>query len=102
MLLAVIVAAVVAIVQATSGNDSRAAGYATGYFAAPAILSGLALGIWAKLAQSQWTWFAYIWRFVVGSIAILFLASMGKLSRWQPCDGANHGRGEGAPGHQRY
>ncbi len=77
MLLAMIVAVIVAIVQATSGNDSRAAGYATGYFAAPGILSGLAVGIWAKLAKSQWTWFAYIWRFVVGSIAILFLASMG-------------------------
>ncbi len=76
MILAIIAVTVVAVLQATSGKDSLAAGYETGYFAAPPIFGGLAVGIWAKLAKSHWTWFAYIWRFVVGSVAILVLASM--------------------------
>ena len=77
MLLAVIAASIVAVLQATSGKNAEAAGYATGYFAAPPIFAGLAVGIWAKLAKSHWTWLSYIWRFVAGTIAVLVLALMG-------------------------
>ena len=77
MLLAVIAASIVAVLQATSGKNAEAAGYATGYFAAPPIFAGLAVGIWAKLAKSHWTWLSYIWRFGVGTIGIFVLALMG-------------------------
>jgi len=79
MLLAVIAASIVAVLQATSGKGADAAGYATGYFAGPPIFAGLAVGIWAKLAKSPWTWRSYIWRFGVGTIAFFVLASMGEV-----------------------
>src|SRR5258705_9929985 len=79
MLLAVIAASIVAVLQATSGKSAEAAGYAIGYFAAPPIFAGLAVGIWAKLAKSHWTWLSYIWRFGVGTIGIFVLALMGEV-----------------------
>jgi len=79
MILTLIGVTIVAAVQATSGKDAPAAGYAAGYFAAPAILGGLAVGIWAKLAKSRWTWFSYVWRFVALGVGVLVLASLGNV-----------------------
>ena len=79
MLLTVIAASIVGVLQATSGKSAEAAGSATGYFAGPPIFAGLAVGIWAKLAKSHWTWLSYIWRFVAGTIAVFVLALMGEV-----------------------
>lgn len=77
MLLALIVFAVIVALQATSGKSADAASYTIGYFGAVPLISGLVVGIWAKLAKARWTWFAYIWRFVLGSVAVLGLATFG-------------------------
>lgn len=79
MVLALIVIAVIVIVAVASGKNADAAGYAVGYFGAAPLISGLIVGVWAKLAKSHWTWFAYIWRFVIGSLAVLGLASFGNV-----------------------
>ena len=79
MLLTLIAASIVGVLQATSGKSAEAAGSAIGYFAAPPIFAGLAVGIWAKLAKSHWTWLSYIWRFVAGTIAVFVLALMGEV-----------------------
>jgi hypothetical protein len=73
MLLAVIPIFVLAF---GSSKDPAAGGYNAGYWSGAPIMAGIGVGIWAVLAKSRWNWFAYIWRFVAGSIVILFLASM--------------------------
>src|SRR5258706_211410 len=77
MLLAVIAASIVAVLQATSGKNAEAAGYATGYFAAPPIFAGLAVGIRAKLAKSPWSWVSYICGLVAGTLAGPVLSLVG-------------------------
>jgi len=73
VLLAVI--ALLAIAIASMGSPDPA--YTTGFFGTAPILAGLVVGIWAKMAKSRWSWFAYIWRFLAGSVAVLVLAVMG-------------------------
>lgn len=76
MLLVVI--ALVPITVASFGSPDPA--YTAGFFGAAPIFAGLIVGIWAKFAKSPWGWFAYIWRFVAGSVVILLLAVMGNTS----------------------
>jgi hypothetical protein len=77
MLLVALVIAVIVILQVTSGHDANVVGYNVGYFGAAPLISGLIVGIWAKLAKSRWTWFAYVWRFVLGSVLIFGFALFG-------------------------
>src|ERR1041384_6893418 len=77
MLLVLLAIAAIVVLQATSGNDAKTAGYNVGYFGAAPLISGLIVGIWAKLATSRWGWSAYVWRFVLGSFLIFGLAVFG-------------------------
>ncbi len=73
MLLALI--ALIPITIASRGSKDPA--YTVGFFGAVPILAGFAVGIWAKVAKSRWSWFAYIWRFLAGTFAVFVLELMG-------------------------
>src|SRR5213082_3156324 len=66
MLLALI--ALIPITIASRGSKDPA--YTVGFFGAVPILAGFAVGIWAKVAKSRWSWFAYIWRFLAGTFCL--------------------------------
>jgi hypothetical protein len=68
----------IVVFAATSGRAPEAAGELAGYLSTGPILGGIAVGIWAKLDKHQWNWFAYIWRFVVCSVALLGVSSVGR------------------------
>src|ERR1051325_8055553 len=77
MLLVLLAIAAIAVLQATIGNDGKTAGYNVGYLRAAPLISGLIVGIWAKLTKSRCVWSAYVWRFVLGSFLIFGLAMFG-------------------------
>src|SRR5437763_10604546 len=73
MLLALIALIPITIVS----RGSKDPAYTAGFFGAGPILAGFAVGIWAKVAKSRWSWFAYIWRFLAGTVAVFVLSLMG-------------------------
>jgi hypothetical protein len=77
MVLMVLAIIPIFVIAFTGTKNPDAAGYNAGFWSAAPIIAGIGVGIWAVLAKSPWGWFAYIWRFVIGSTVILFLATMG-------------------------
>ena len=72
------VLALIALIPITIFSlDSKDPAYTAGFFGAAPIVAGVVVGIWAKLAKSRWSWFAYTWRFLAGTVVIFVLALMG-------------------------
>src|SRR5213082_1203643 len=70
--------ALIALIPSTiASRGSKDPAYTVGFFGAVPILAGFAVGIWAKVAKSRWSWFAYIWRFLAGTFAVFVLELMG-------------------------
>ena len=51
--------------EAIASGDAPDAARAAGEIAFHISVGGLALGIWAKRAHSRWTWWGFIWRFML-------------------------------------
>lgn len=84
MVLTVIVVIPIIVVSAMGGKDANAAGEFAGWLSTGPILGGIAVGVWAKLDKRRWNWLDYIWRFVVCSIVIFFVSTVGQASRSTP------------------
>ena len=62
-------------------KDPGRAGYLVGYFSAPFVISGIAVGIWAVLAKRTWSWVDYSIRFFSIAALVLVLSFAGNVGK---------------------
>jgi len=71
-----------AISSRIASGGAPGAARAAGEIAFHISVGGLALGIWAKRAHSRWTWWGFIWRFmlcvIIASLFVTFITVAGR------------------------
>jgi len=81
MILTLVGVGLVIVIGVASGKDAATGGYLIGFYSAPFIFSGIIVGIWAKRSKKLWSWLAYFWRFALGAVALLVVATVGEAGK---------------------